>query len=29
MHFFEQQVIELRLDTVITESDLERYYEAN
>lgn len=29
MHFFEQQVIEERLDTVITESDLERYYEAN
>lgn len=29
MHFFEQQVIEQRLDTVITESDLERYYEAN
>ena len=29
MHFFEQQVIEERLDTVITETDLERYYEAN
>ncbi|MEO6133000.1 MAG: hypothetical protein ABIQ02_14220 [Saprospiraceae bacterium] len=29
MHFFEQQVIEERLDTVITESDLQRYYEAN
>jgi len=29
MHFFEQQVIEERLDTVITENDLERYYEAN
>lgn len=29
MHFFEQQVIEERLDTAITENDLERYYEAN
>jgi hypothetical protein len=29
MHFFEQQVIEERLDTVITEDDLQRYYEAN
>ncbi|MBK9985021.1 MAG: hypothetical protein IPP15_22115 [Saprospiraceae bacterium] len=29
MHFFEQQVIEERLDTVITENDLQRYYEAN
>jgi len=29
MHFFEQQVIEERLDTVITEIDLQRYYEAN
>ncbi len=29
MHFFEQQVIEERLDTVITEDDLLRYYDAN
>ncbi|MEP6645754.1 MAG: hypothetical protein ABJC12_01585 [Saprospiraceae bacterium] len=29
MHFFEQQVIEERLDTAITETDLQRYYEAN
>ncbi len=29
MHFFEQQVIEERLDTVITENDLQSYYEAN
>lgn len=29
MHFFEQRVIEERLDTVITENDLQRYYEAN
>jgi hypothetical protein len=28
-HFFEQQVIEQRLDTVITEKDLEDYYDAN
>lgn len=28
-HFFEQRTIEERLDTVITEMDLERYYEAN
>lgn len=28
-HFFEQRIIEERLDTVITESDLLRYYEAN
>lgn len=28
-HFFEQQTLEERLDTVITESDLQRYYEAN
>ena len=29
LHFFEQQVIEERLDTVITENDLVQYYEAN
>lgn len=29
MHFFEQRVIEERLDTVITENDLQRYYEVN
>ncbi len=29
LHFFEQQVIEQRLDTVITENDLIQYYEAN
>ena len=29
MHFFEQQVIEKRLDTIITEQDLVQYYEAN
>ncbi len=28
-HFFEQRIIEERLDTVITENDLQRYYEAN
>lgn len=28
-HFFEQKTLEERLDTVITESDLQRYYEAN
>ncbi|MEO5906032.1 MAG: hypothetical protein ABIQ11_04865 [Saprospiraceae bacterium] len=28
-HFFEQRTIEERLDTVITENDLLRYYEAN
>ncbi len=28
-HFFEQRTIEERLDTVITENDLQRYYEAN
>lgn len=28
-HFFEQHTIEERLDTVITENDLQRYYEAN
>lgn len=28
-HFFEQRIIEERLDTVITETDLQRYYEAN
>ncbi len=28
-HFFEQRALEERLDTVITESDLQRYYEAN
>lgn len=28
-HFFEQQVIEQRLDTVITEQDLQQYYDAN
>ncbi len=28
-HFFEQHVIEERLDTVITQQDLEQYYEAN
>ena len=28
-HFFEQQIIEERLDTVITENDLQRYYESN
>src|SRR5688500_11868947 len=28
-HFFEQRAIEERLDTVITEADLEKYYEAN
>src|SRR5688572_27878010 len=28
-HFFEQWLIEDRLDTVITENDLKRYYEAN
>lgn len=28
-HFFEQRTMEERLDTVITESDLLRYYEAN
>ena len=28
-HFFEQHTIEERLDTVITESDLQRYYEVN
>src|SRR5687768_3608446 len=28
-HFFEQRIIEERLDTVITEDDLQRYYEAN
>jgi hypothetical protein len=28
-HFFEQQVIEEKLDTVITEQDLQDYYEAN
>jgi hypothetical protein len=29
MHFFEQRVIEERLDTIITERDLVQYYEAN
>jgi hypothetical protein len=29
MHFFEQRVIEERLDTIITEQDLVQYYEAN
>lgn len=28
-HFFEQRIIEERLDTVITENDLQRYYESN
>ena len=28
-HFFEQRTIEERLDTIITENDLQRYYEAN
>jgi hypothetical protein len=28
-HFFEQQSIEERLDTVITDQDLQQYYEAN
>jgi hypothetical protein len=28
-HFFEQRIIEERLDTVITENDLQRYYAAN
>lgn len=28
-HFFEQRIIEERLDTVITENDLQRYYDAN
>src|SRR5687768_17300664 len=28
-HFFEQRTIEERLDTVITEADLQAYYEAN
>lgn len=28
-HFFEQRTIEERLDTAITEQDLQRYYEAN
>lgn len=29
LHFFEQQAIEERLDTIITEQDLVQYYEAN
>lgn len=28
-HFFEQRTLEERLDTVITENDLQRYYESN